>query len=241
LRVIVLGCGKSEVACGGTKVIFGREGGGVGEGAFEEGLRLGVALEVDEGGGAVVEQGGVGGGRGDEGGEEGVGLVVLLVAIVEAGEEAGYGGIFGVRGVKLFYEGDGLGDFILLGEDGGELGAKGGVAGVFGEGSGEEGLGFGGFLLTQQEMREGGGGLRICRGGLKSAAIGGFGSGKVVGGFGEFGGEEGVVRGFGGKLEGGEEFGSGGFRVAGLMEMREGTVGASLERWVFGRDGGGGE
>ena len=101
------------MAGGVAEVVFGGEGGRVGDGALEEGLGFGVLLEVNQDVGVVVEEGGVLRGAGDERGVEGSGLVVLLVAAVEAGEEAGEGRVFGVGGVELFRRGDGLGRFAL--------------------------------------------------------------------------------------------------------------------------------
>ncbi len=47
------------MAGGVAEVVFGGKGGGIGDGALEEGFGFGGALEVDEGVGAVVEEGGV--------------------------------------------------------------------------------------------------------------------------------------------------------------------------------------
>ncbi len=93
LWVIVLGGCKGEVAGGSGEVVGGGKGVWLGDGALEELLGFGVALEVDEGVGVVVEEGGVGGGLGGEAGEERLGLVVLAGLAEEAGIEAGDGGV----------------------------------------------------------------------------------------------------------------------------------------------------
>jgi hypothetical protein len=56
------------VTGGVAEVVFGGKGGGVGDGALEEGFGFGVILEVNEGIGGVVKEGGVVGGAGYEGG-----------------------------------------------------------------------------------------------------------------------------------------------------------------------------
>jgi hypothetical protein len=217
------------MACGDTKVFFGGELAGLGDGALEEGFGVGGAMEVDEGVGTVVEEGrilriGCGELR-----VERFCLVVLLIAGVETGEQAGEVGILGVGGTEPLDDGDGLCDFILRGVDGGELGVEGDVVGMLGEGCCQKRFGCVGFVLAEQEVDEGSGGGGISGAGGEDAAVGGLGGGEVVGVFGEFGGEEDVVGGLGGELEGLQELGAGVGWVGFLVEPGEGAVGAGFE------------
>ena len=91
-------------------------------------------------------------------------------------------------------------------------------------------MGFGvGVLLFRDEdvgqSRVGGGGV----GGVgEDAAVGGFGGRELTGLVGDGGGEEGVGGGFRGELEGFEEFVGGVFRVVGLVDAGEGSVGTGF-------------
>ena len=186
------------MAGGDSEVIFGGEGGGVGQGALEESFCLGWALEVNEGVGAVVEEGGVGGGgggiRGDKRIEEGFGGAVVAGAGEGAGEEAGDGGVVGVGAVEILEDGKGFFDpgGVIAGEvDGGQLGLEGGdggVVGVGGYGCKEERLGLGRLVLAEEEVGESGGGVEgsgvAGGGGFEETAVGGLGDGEIAGGFG---------------------------------------------------------
>ena len=57
--VVVGRGGEGEMAGGEAEIVFGGEGGGLGDGALEDGLGFGELLEVDEGVGAVGDEGGV--------------------------------------------------------------------------------------------------------------------------------------------------------------------------------------
>jgi hypothetical protein len=233
------------VAGGVAEVNFGGKSGGVGYGALEEGLGFGEFLEVDQGVGVVIEEGGVWGiavwgilrGGGDECGVQGFSLVILLAAGIKTGEEAGKVRVFGVGGVDLESDGEGLAGFSLLLVKGGELGVEGGVVGIFGEGGCEEGLGLIGFLLLEEEAGQGGGGVVVLRVDGEEAAVGDFGGSGVAGGFGEFAREKDVVGGFGGELEGGEEFIAGDGWIGGLVDTGEGAEGAGFEGRVVGVEG----
>jgi hypothetical protein len=120
------------VSGGISEVLFGREGGGVGNCPFEESFSLGRALEVDQNAGVVVEEDRVLPGGSYEFGVERSGLIVLLIIGVETGEEAGYCRVVRVGGMELFEYGKGLGGLVLLLVEGGELSIEGGVIGVFG-------------------------------------------------------------------------------------------------------------
>ena len=89
-------------------------------------------------------------------------------------------------------------------------------------------------------MHEGCGGVGILGVGGEEAAVGCFGGGRVVGGFGEFAGEENVVGGLGGEFEGSEEFVGGAGGVGLLVEAGEGSVGTGAEDGIAFGDGGGG-
>ena len=82
----------------------------------------------------------------------------------------------------------------------------------------------------------GGGVLRV---GGEDAAIGSFGGWQVVGGFGEFSGEEDVVGCLGRDFEGAKEFSAGVGGAGALVDAGEGSVGAGLEGLIVGGQGGG--
>src|ERR1017187_9432543 len=181
--------------CGVAECRGRGEGGGVCDGLFEELFGLSGAMQADEGFGAIVEQGGIGvsGLCGDEGGVERVGLVGVAGFEVDAGEQAGDVGVVGVGGVELFEQRSGLGDLrvVARGEVGlGELGGEAGIAGRASEGRCEQGFGVGGVVLGEQNVGEGGGGLRVVGvlGKSEVAAVGVLGAGEVGGGFGDLGG-----------------------------------------------------
>jgi len=237
--VVIFRGGEGEMTGGEGEVVFAGEGRGLGDGALEKRLGFGEFFEMNLNVGAVVEEGGVLGGGDDEGVVERRGFIVLLVAAVEAGEETGEVRVFGMGGVELFNDGDGLGGFVLLIVEVGELRVESGVVGVFGEGGGEEGFGLVGFLLREEDVDEGGGGVGVFGVGGEEASVGGFGGDGIAGGFGEFAGEEDVVFGFGGELEGGEELVTGEGVVGATVEAGEGAEGVGFEERVVGGEGGG--
>ena len=89
-------------------------------------------------------------------------------------------------------------------------------------------------------MDQGGGGLRVLGIGGEETAVGGFGSSRIVGGFGQFASEEDVIGCFGGEFEGGEELFGGSGGVGLLVEAGEGAVGSGAEGGVAVGDGCGG-
>ena len=110
-----------------------------------------------------------------------------------------------------------------------------------GKGGREQGFGVGGVVFGEQDVGEGGDGLRglrRCREG-EIAAVGPFGGGQVCGGFGDLGGKEDVFGGLGCEIEGCEQLGGGGggvgrrLRVPDKVEAGESAEGAGFER---GRD-----
>ena len=68
-------------------------------------------------------------------------------------------------------------------------------------------------------------------------AVGCFGGGKFVAGFGQFSGEQDVVGGFGGDFEGGQKFVAGVGRARVLVDAGEGAIGSGLDGWVVGGEG----
>lgn len=205
--------------------------------------------------GAVVEEGGVGmvSLSDDQEGVKRVSLVGMAGFHVDAGEEAGNGGVVRNFGVKGFDERSGLGRFggVAGVEVGlGELGSKAGIAGRVGEGGNEQGFGLGGVVLGEQDVSEGGGGLRVVGGDGEVAAVGALCGREVEGGFGDLGGEEDVVRLLGGQFESREEAGGcvssvgrrGVLRIAVQVEASQGAVGTGFEsRGGVVEGGGGGE
>ena len=212
-RVIDLGGGEGEAHGGVAEGGGGGEGCSICDGLLEERLGLAGAVEAEEGVGTVGEEGGVEGLPGlgllrDQFGVDGIGLVGVAGFDVEAGEEASDGCVFGMGGVEGVDERDGFGDLcvIVRGDiSGGELGGEGGVAGVLGEGGGDEGFGVSGAGFAEEDGGEGGGDGGIGWVEREVAGVGVLGGGEIVGGRGEFGGEEDVVGLLGGELEGVEE------------------------------------
>ena len=116
--------------------------------------------------------------------------------------------------MELLEQGDGFG-FVFSDEDGGELGGERDVAGMFGERGPEQGFGVGVFFLLDERVGEAADGLYGIGVSGEQAAIGGFGAGGVSAGFGEAGGQERVLWGFGRQLEGVEQV-AGGLGVVGM-------------------------
>ena len=114
-----------------------------------------------------------------------------------------------------------------------------GSSGLFWRAAVRSGLGLVELVLADEDMGEGSGGGGVLRVGGEYAAVGCFGGGKVVAGFGQFAGEEDVVGGFGRDFESGQKFvaGVGGARV--LVDAGEGAVGTGLDGGVVGGEGGG--
>ena len=156
------------------------------------------------------------------------------------GEHAGNGGVIGVGVVELLDQRQGF-SLVLCGEDGGELGGEGGVVGGLLEGGAEEGFRFGILLFSDEQMGEAG----VGRGGFgvlgKDAAIGGFGGGGFTGLVGEVGGEDGIVGGFRGELEGLKQVAGGLGGVGGAVDLSQGAPCAGFQggAGVTGVEGGG--
>ncbi len=62
-----------------------------------------------------------------------------------------------------------------------------------------------GFCSRRREVGETCGGVGVVGVGVEETAVGGFGSGEIVGGLGDLGGEEDVVGSLGGEFDGCEE------------------------------------
>ena len=233
-RVVVGRGGKGKMAGGDAEVVFGGVGRRLGEGALEDRLGFGEAFEVNERVGAVGDEGGVLRVELAQGGVKRGCLIELTVAAVETGEKAGDVGVAGMRGVKLFGERKRFVWLVLRLIEAGKLGVERGVVGIFRERRGKNGFSIAGLLLAEEQVGQCGGGVGVLRVGCKDAAVGGLGGGKVAGGFGQLAGEEDVVGGFGGELEGGEEFRAGIGGSGGLVDPGERSVGAGFEQGIVG-------
>ena len=228
------------MAGGEAEIVFGRVGGGILEGVLENGLGFSKFLDMNEGIGAVGDEGWVLRICGDQSDVKGVSLVELAVAGIEAGEQPGEVDVGGVGGMKLLGDGKGFVRLALVFIDTGQLRVEGGIVGVFEQGRGQNGFGFRGLLFADKDVREGGIGGGVLGIGLEKTAVGSFGRGQVIAGFGDLAGEEDVVWGFGGDFECGEEFGAGVGGAGGGIEAGEGSIGAGLKLGVGRVEGNGG-
>jgi len=196
-------------------------------GFVEGGEGLGKAELAGEVLSVGYEQVGVFGALGEEGGVVVVGAGGVARFSENFSQHAGDGGIFWVGVVEFLDEGQGF-RLVLCGEDRGQLRSEGGVIRGLLECGAEEGFGFRELIGGDEDVGEAGvGGSGFGIGG-ENAAVGGLGGFVVAGLLRQFGGEKGVVWGFGRELEGLEEVvgGLGGVVVA--IDLSEGAPGAGF-------------